>query len=242
MNENLNSGYGQAKAGAIPFTTGKTFFVAADGDANFQGIDGLFLPDKGGVARRYSTIAAALAACTAGNADQVALSPNFTTAPSAAEIISAEAKGVAMFVAGKKIGSAWFENRAAAALPATTAAPIFTVTGRVKILSIIGVVTTIIETQENNTKLIADPTVGADVDLCAVNDISADAVGTVYSITGTLGDAMVATTSGVGVYQAAPLLLEAGSIDLSCAATNTGAVKWRVLYEPVDPGASIIAA
>ena len=240
--ENLNSGYGQAKVGAIQFSTGKTFVVAVAGDTNFNNIDELFVPDVSGTVRRYSTITAALAACTAGNADQIVISPNFTTAPTAAEILSAETKGVAMFVGGKTINGSHFENRATAALPATTAGALFTVTGRVKILAIIGVVTTVIQTQANDTKLIANPTVGADVDLCAANDISADAVGTVYSITGTLANAMVATTSGVGVAQAAALILEAGTIDLDCAATNTGAVKWKVIYEPVDPGASIIAA
>ena len=132
--------------------------------------------------------------------------------------------------------------RAVAALPATTATPYFTVTGRIKLLAILGEVTTVVQTQANNTKLIANPTVGADVDLCAVNDITADAVGTIYGITGTLANAMIATTSGAGVYQAAPLLIAAGTIDLSCAATNTGATKWLIDYQPIDPGAFVVAA
>lgn len=32
---------------------------------------------------------------------------------------------------------------------------------------------------------------------------------------------MVATTSGAGVYQAASLIVAAGTIDLNCAASNT---------------------
>ena len=132
--------------------------------------------------------------------------------------------------------------RDTATLPATTQEALFTVSGRIKVVSIIGEVTTVIQTQANDTKLIANPTVGADVDMCAVNDISADAVGTLYHITGTLADAMVATTSGVGVYQAAPLIVTAGTIDLDCAATNTGSVKWTLTYEKIDANSNVVAA
>ncbi len=133
-------------------------------------------------------------------------------------------------------------NRDTATLPATTAEALFTVSGRCKIISIRGEVTTVIQTQANNTKLIANPTVGADVDLCAVLNISADAVGTNYNITGTLANAMVATTSGAGVEQAAEVVVSAGTIDLSCAATNTGAIKWTIEYEPIDTNAEITVA
>ena len=129
-----------------------------------------------------------------------------------------------------------------ATLPETTAGELFTVVGRVKVISIQGEVTTVIETQTDNTKLVANPTVGADVDLCAVLDISADAVGTNYTITGTLADAMVATTSGAGVYQAAPVFVTAGTIDLDCAATNTGAVKWTIEYEPISSDWAVTVA
>jgi hypothetical protein len=53
---------------------------------------------------------------------------------------------------------------------------------------------------------------------------------------------MVATTSGAGVYQAAPVFVTAGTIDLNCAATNTGAVKWTIEYEPIDSGATVVVA
>lgn len=239
---NKNSGYGQAQVGGIPFTTGKVFIIADSSDANFNQIDQLFSPDEEGVQRRYSGYTAALAACTAGHGDIIVVSPDFSTAPSAAELLAAETKGVRIVNAAESASGESQVFRATAALPQTTAEAIFTVTGRVKLIGILGVVTTVIETQANNTKLIANPTVGADVDLCAVNDISADAVGTVYSITGTLADAMVATTSGAGVFQAAPLTIEAGTIDLSCAASNTGSVKWTAIYEPLEPGAKMIAA
>jgi len=134
-------------------------------------------------------------------------------------------------------------TRDAASLPQSTQTAYFTVSGgKVKIYDIIGEVTTVIETQANDTKLVSNPTVGADVDLCAVLDITADAVGTMYSITGTFANAMFSTTSGAFEGQANPATVAAGTIDLSCAASNTGATKWEVIWEAVTPGATLTAA
>ena len=132
-------------------------------------------------------------------------------------------------------------SRSAANLPQTTQTAYFTVTGRVLVTQIVGEVTTIIETQDNDTKLIANPTVGADVDLCTALNITADAVGTIYTITGTLADAMVATTSGAVTAQASAVLVAAGTIDLDCAASNTGATKWTLHYIPLDSGSTVTA-
>jgi hypothetical protein len=102
----------------------------------------------------------------------------------------------------------------------------------------VGEVTTVIQAQANATKLIANPTVGASVDLCATEDINADAVGTLYSITGTFADAMVATTSAAATAQVDVVVLA----ELECAASNTGAVKWVAHYIPLDPGSSMLEA
>lgn len=131
-------------------------------------------------------------------------------------------------------------EKSAATLPQTGASALFTVVGRVIVTSIVGEVTTVIETQANNTKLVANPTVGADVDLCAVNSITADAVGTLYTITGTLANAMIATTSGAVPVQAAGIIVTAGTIDLDCAASNTGETKWTIHYIPLDKGSYVI--
>lgn len=132
--------------------------------------------------------------------------------------------------------------RAAAALPQTTAAAIFNVTGgRVAITGIIGEVTTVIQTQANNTKLTANPTTGPSVDLCAVLDISADAVGTLYGITGAFSDALVGAGAAAPLPQRAPVV-DVGSIDLDCAASNTGEVAWVLTYVPIDAGAAVEAA
>lgn len=134
-------------------------------------------------------------------------------------------------------------EKAAANLPQTTQSALFTITGgKILITELVGEVTTVIETQANDTKLVSDPTTGADVDLCAALDITADAVGTIYTITGTLADAMVATTSGAVQAQPNWVVCAAGDIDLNCAASNTGQVKWTLHYIPLDSGVSVSAA
>jgi len=133
-------------------------------------------------------------------------------------------------------------ERSAATIPDTTQTAYFTVTGRVLITQIVGEVTTVVSGTATNIKLIFNPIVGADVDLCTATTITDDAVGTVYNITGTLSDALVTTTSGAVIAQASAIVVTAGTIDLDCTATNTGEVKWTVNYEPIDQGAKVIAA
>lgn len=134
--------------------------------------------------------------------------------------------------------------RATATLPQTTDGALFTISGGpVLITALWGEVTTVIQTQACNTKLKLNPTAtGADQDLCAVLDISADAVGEIYSITGTVGDAMVSDLLIGNVALQDPLLLSEGDIELDCAASNTGSVKWGLFYIPAEAGASVVAA
>lgn len=241
--QNINAGYGAHQFASLrKGTTGKVFMVSTTSDGNYNNLAQLFKVDEDGEVLLYSTIALALSACVSGRGDVVLLSKGFTTAPTLAELATAYTKGVILEQAGGRLGDAFFTSRASATLPATTATPYFTVTGKIRLLDIVGEVTTVIQTQANNAKLIANPTVGADVDLCAVLDITAKAVGTLFSITGTLANAMVATTSGAGVAQASPLIVTAGTIDLSCSATNTGATKWLVRYQPLDVGARVFSA
>jgi hypothetical protein len=132
-------------------------------------------------------------------------------------------------------------ERTSAVLPATTQTPYFTVTGRVLITQIVGEVTIIFDGTGNSLKLIANPTVGADVDLCASVVVTGDAVGTIYTITGTLADAMVATTSGAVQAQVAPILVADGTIDLDATATDaTGSTKWVLHYIPLESGAEVV--
>jgi len=242
MSFNQNVGYGAAQLAGARFTTGKVFVVASTSDSNAAVMAQIYDVDPDGVVRLYSTPSEALSFCVAGRGDVLVISPGYTTALTGAELLAAETKGVVVYTPAANTDGTVTTRRATGALPQTTASALFTVTGRIRLLDIIGEVTTIFQTQTNNTKLIANPTVGADVDMCAVLNTTAAAVGTTFTITGTLATAMQQNANGVLVAQAAPLIIPAGTIDLSCSASSTGAAKWMVRYVPLDPGARVIAA
>jgi hypothetical protein len=133
-------------------------------------------------------------------------------------------------------------ERATDTLPAGVAEALFTVTGgRIVVYQIVGEVTTVIQTQANATKLIHTVGTGTDTDLCAVLDITGDEVGTLYGITGTFADAMLGAGQALPG-QTSPIVLKPGDIELSCAATNTGSVKWSLYWAPLDDGVSVAAA
>lgn len=137
-------------------------------------------------------------------------------------------------------------TRATKALPQTADEALFRITGgAVRITSIIGEVTTAIQNQANNTKLKLNPAgAGSDLDLCAVLDIANDAVGTVYSIVGVLATAMKSTSLWAVVpadnIPAEGIILCPGDIELDCAASNTGSVKWTIEYELLEPNSQLV--
>lgn len=134
-------------------------------------------------------------------------------------------------------------DKASFTLPASTSGALFTVTGgRILLTSILGEVTTIIQTQANATKLISTPTVGTAVDMCATLDITADEIGCLYGITGVPATAMVGTNAGLTVQMYNYQIIPVGTINLNTAATNTGATKWSMTYIPLDDGATVAAA
>ena len=136
-------------------------------------------------------------------------------------------------------------DRTSAVLAQTTDASLFTITGgRVLVTMIIGEVTVAIQNQANATLLKLNPTAtGADQDLCASLDIDDDAVGTQYTISGTVANAMRDDLLiGAGGLKSAPLILSEGIIEEECAASNTGEIQWSIWYLPLDRGAVIEAA
>jgi hypothetical protein len=133
-------------------------------------------------------------------------------------------------------------ERAASTLPQTTQTAYFTVSGKVLISDIVGEVTVEIGAGANNMRIIANPTVGADVDICANLDVDTDAVGTMYHISGTLADALIASTSGAFASQTLPIIVAAGTIDLYCSASKAGQTKWCLYYIPLETGATIVTA
>ena len=133
-------------------------------------------------------------------------------------------------------------ERAAATLPQGATGTLFNVVGgRVAVLQIVGEVTTAIQDQLNNTRLVATPTGGAPSNLCANLNIADDAIGTMYGVTGTVGDALQ-DDLGVMPEQSVPFIVKEGAIGLVCSANNTGEVAWTLFYVPIDDGAHVTAA
>jgi len=246
MAYNMNSGYGKHQLSTLfATTTGKTFVVAAAvAGNNYDRLSQIFKPDPDGIARLHTTPALALAQCVAGRGDTIYIDPSYTSVLSAAELLAAETKGVNIQGSGLVYASGqYFCNRATSSLPASTATDYFTVLGDVILQDIKGVVTTVVQTQTCNAKLIVKKG-GTSTDICANLDITAAAVGSRFSITGTYANAMIKTAIGVPLApQATGIFIEGGStIRLNTSATNTGLVKWSVKYIPQAPGAVIIAA
>lgn len=137
-------------------------------------------------------------------------------------------------------------SRATATLPQSTDDAIFTVTGgRIIVIALIGEVTTVIGTGTTpELKVKFNPTAtGADTDLCAVTDISDDAVGTLYRVS---GDYSTALTQGLltveGALSDTPFIVSEGDIEIDMDESVTGSIAWDLIYVPLDNGASVASA
>jgi len=124
---------------------------------------------------------------------------------------------------------------------------LFNITGSVRILEISGVVkTTAMQAQATGILLKVTVDALAATDICAVLDATGDTVGTSYNITGTLGDALVASAVGVKIGQAGPVDIDpitSAILELENAgAANNGQTFWNVLYQACSPGARMLAA
>ena len=125
-------------------------------------------------------------------------------------------------------------KRAAAAMPTTATAAIFTIIGNsIDLMELAGEVVTAIQAQACTLKVQSNPTAaGTSVDLCATFDMNAAAAALQLGITGTFATALQAAVAIVG--QSIPVRCPAGTIDLVTSATNTGTVKWSMHWRPVD--------
>lgn len=134
-------------------------------------------------------------------------------------------------------------SKGAAAIAGANTKDLFTVSGgRVLVLGVLGTVTTAIQNQTCNTKIVANPTTGAEGDLSGTVNIANLAINTKYGIPGpTIAANAVVSTAGAPMHSAG-LLVDEGVIGVNTSADNTGAMKWDIWYIPLDAGATITAA
>lgn len=136
-------------------------------------------------------------------------------------------------------------ERATSLLPATTVLNLFTIVGGpIELISIFGLVTTVLAATANLAKLTAVATGLAAVDLCANSaDLVSAALGTVLSITGTVANAMVISANQNRIAQAGRLVIHPGVIRVETSGTMaTGQVKWFMRYAPLAASAYAVAA
>jgi hypothetical protein len=144
-----------------------------------------------------------------------------------------------MGYASNNIVNPQYTKRDTGTLAQTGTKPLFVVTGKVLLTYLLGEVTTVIQAQADATKLTKTNLAGTTTDICATNDITGDVVGSFYTITGTPANAMVNSTTNPAALIATPVVVDAGTINMNCAASNTGSVKWTILYIPLEPGATV---
>lgn len=124
---------------------------------------------------------------------------------------------------------------------------LFTIAGGpVRVLSLVGQITTAIQASANACKLTHTPTGGAAVDLCATLDVTGAAIRKLLVLNGVKATALGLSTDigvvAVALQSGMPLVLTPGVIALNGAASTTGVVSWYVEYEPLAVGATITAA
>lgn len=138
-------------------------------------------------------------------------------------------------------------TRAAADIFDGTQKALFTVAGgKVLVTAVaIEVTTAAIDATASNTKLMTNPTVGTDADMCATLDITGDEAGTIYSVTGEPATALTGGSGGGANTMISPWIVPEGTIDISSSANagTGGALGYcEIWYIPLDAGATITAA
>ena len=144
-----------------------------------------------------------------------------------------------------ELGTLYITERATKALPQAVAEELFEVRGgSIVVERIIGEITTLVGAVNNATKLEAHDAANT-TDLCGTVELNAAAAGSLLNITGTLANAMVITalTTRAIIDQAAKIVVRTGSIDLNCAAADTGdgRIRWTLHWRPLQAGVTVVA-
>lgn len=122
---------------------------------------------------------------------------------------------------------------------------LFTVSGgRVLLRAMVGEVTTIIQAQATTVKFTMTPTTGSAIDL---SGSTTDLTGLEIGGRVTLGNPpaaatqVIKTNAGYTNLQNAFSVLPIGNLSVTYGATSTGAIKYDLIYVPLDIGAQVVA-
>lgn len=124
----------------------------------------------------------------------------------------------------------------------------FTITGGPVAIKHMGLhITTALPAGANTLKLQITPDGGAATDLCGATDTAAAAINSLFLVDGVKATALVKTTDagiGVAANEHQPIILSPGVIKtvFSAGPPATGAGVLFVEYEPLVPGAAIVAS
>lgn len=126
---------------------------------------------------------------------------------------------------------------------------LFTISGGpIKILSLVGIVTTIIGGASNGDVQLVTTSPAATVDLNAAPvAIDSDAAGTSYTMINTTG-VFTPTTAGFVLFansfatNETEYLAPEGTIHFRSSAAQTGVIKWYLRYIPLSPNSRVVAA
>lgn len=121
---------------------------------------------------------------------------------------------------------------------------VFTVAGRVQIMSIWGEIATAIQNVVVTIKLTANPTTGTDLDLCIATSIQAMPLGSVVGLTGVFTDQLVVpslTLAGAAYGGGAPFVFSMpGTIDVNTTGAATGQITWYCTWTPMSAAGSVV--
>jgi hypothetical protein len=136
-------------------------------------------------------------------------------------------------------------DRAAATLPQTATASIFTVTGgRVLLLGLLGEVTVATGSTATTLAVSSVPASGTAVTIATATAVTSLEVGAEVTLPLTSKSALVVNNAGGGGQLSghAPYVIPAGGISITTSASDTGQMKWTAFYVPLDDGAVLAAA
>lgn len=138
-------------------------------------------------------------------------------------------------------------TRAAAVVPQTATASIFTVRGGRCAIFLVGQFAaaasgTATNLTVTNTTSGAAADRGATANLSSATAIASTAIGSMITLANTVGGAL-AIGAGAVIMQTVPHIVNIGTIDLTTSANNaTASIKWVLYYIPLEGGANVTLA